>query len=258
MAVSTLRKRIRIGLAVFWLGVTAWLFANVQARGVDDALLTSSAAVRVAVTDTAFVFTPAADTTGAGLVFYPGALVDPAAYVPMARAVAEAGFPVVVVHLPFRLAPMARHRATLTERTLTHLGADPDRAWVVGGHSRGGALAATFAAAHAAALDGLLLVGTSHPRRDDLSALALDVTKIYGSEDGLASEEEVRAFASNLPDATHWARVEGGNHTGFAWYGWQLGDQRARISRAEQHAATVRAVVEALRRTDRSRGGPSA
>ena len=33
----------------------------------------------------------------AALVFYPGALVDPEAYVPMARAVADAGFPVVLL-----------------------------------------------------------------------------------------------------------------------------------------------------------------
>ena len=32
------------------------------------------------------------------------------------------------------------------------------------------------------------------------------------------------------------------------WYGWQLGDGSARISRPEQQAATVRAIIDQLRR----------
>lgn len=249
MATSRLHRRIRIGLAVFWIGVTGWMFLNMQARGVDDSVFESTPDVDVSTSPSLLAFKPANETAPAALLFYPGALADPKAYAPMARAVAEAGFEVVIVKLPFRLAPLERHRKELAARTRALIQKDDRRrAWVLGGHSRGGALAARLAPDLESVLSGLLLVGTSHPREDDLSGLGLDVTKIYGSEDGLASEGEVQEFASNLPETTHWVRIEGGNHAQFGWYGWQLGDGSARISRPEQQAATVGAIIDQLRR----------
>ena len=251
MATSRRRKGIRLALAVFWGAVAVWLFLNMQARGVASSVLKSGLSVRVSTSSTAIAFTPTADTSKAALLFYPGALADPNAYAPMARAVAEAGYEVVILKLPFRLAPFARDRAALTVRTRTFVQNDGGRhAWVIGGHSKGGALAAMFARDYESDVAGLLLIGTSHPREDDLSSLELDVTKVYGSEDGLASEAEVRQYAANLPATTHWVRVEGGNHAQFGWYGWQLGDGRAQISRTEQQAVTIRAIVDQLRRVD--------
>ncbi len=246
------RKRFRIGLIGFWLVVVAWLLWNMQAQGVEDALLVSDRDVTVSVSTDQIAFTPTADTMNAGLLFYPGALVAPNAYAPMARAVADAGFAVIIVETPYRLAPFARHRAELFERTQALIEADSsDRAWIVGGHSKGGKLAALFARDHAPLLGGLLLVGTSHPREDDLSALKLDVTKITGSNDGLASEAEIQQFAINLPPSTHWERIEGGNHRQFGYYGWQLGDGTAQISRDEQQAHLLDAVLRQLERVRR-------
>lgn len=261
MTKSKRRKRIRLALAVFWLAVVAWLFLNMQARGVDASVLKSGPVVTVSTTSATLTFTPTANTAATGLLFYSGALVDPEAYAPMARDIAEAGFEVIVVKPPFRLAPFERHREELFRRTRELIQATDDRVagggvaggrreWVIGGHSKGGALAAAFARDHESDVAGLLLVGTSHPREDDLSGLGLDVTKIYGSEDGLASEAEVLQFAPNLPDSTHFVRIEGGNHAQFGWYGWQLGGGRAGISRSEQHAMTVRSILDQLRRID--------
>lgn len=241
-------RHIPLALATFWLFATAWMLWNMQARDVDAATFESDSKVTVSVSPGAVAFTPNADTAGVGLLFYPGALADPDAYAPMARAVAEAGYEVILVELPFRLAPFERHRTALAERTRTIIETNSRRAWVIGGHSKGGKLAAQFARDHASVLAGLLLVGTSHPREDDLSRLTLDVTKVYGTEDGLASEEEVDRFGSNLPETTHWTRIEGGNHAQFGWYGWQIGDGRAQITRTEQQAATVRAIVDQLER----------
>ena len=249
MATSPRRKYIRIGLAVFWLAAMGWVFSNMQARGVDSSVLSSGPTVTVSTSPSAIAFTPKPDTARVGLLFYPGAMVDPKAYAPLARAVAEAGYEVVVLELPFRLAPLETHRSQLAQRTMARIRNDGrNRAWVVGGHSKGGALAAAFARDHESALAGLLLIGTSHPREDDLSALSLDVAKVFGSEDGLASEDEIRQFAKNLPQATNWTRIEGANHAQFGWYGWQLGDGSAAITRSAQQAATVRAVLDQFQR----------
>lgn len=220
-----------------------------QARDVDAAVLASGSNVRVSISSSSLRFAPIPDTAAAALVFFPGAIVDPVAYTPMARAIAEAGFEVVILPLPYRLAVLDRHEADLAERTIAVVESDvADRAWVVGGHSRGGALAAAFVRDHEATTTGLLLLGTSHPREDDLSRLRIDVAKVFASEDGLASEAEVHQFAPNLPPSTHWTRIEGGNHAQFAWYGWQIGDHGASISREEQQEITVRAIIEQLQR----------
>lgn len=145
MATSRRRKHIRIGLAVFWLSAVAWLLLNMQARGIDPAVLQSDDSVHVSVTATTLAFTPAIDTARVGLLFYPGALADPKAYAPMARAVAEAGYEVIVIELPFRTAPLKRHREQVVQRTRAFTLSEGGRRWMIGGHSKGGALAAQFA-----------------------------------------------------------------------------------------------------------------
>jgi hypothetical protein len=47
--------------------------------------------------------------------------------------------------------------------------------------------------------------------------------------------------------------IDGGNHSQFGYYGFQLGDHRATVSRAEQQAQTIRALLHAM-----SRAGVSA
>ncbi len=121
---------------------------------------------------------------------------------------------------------------------------------MIAGHSLGGVFAARFARDYPDLTDGLVLIGTSHPRDFDLSQRSIPVTKILGTRDGLASEEEIRRNASNLPKSTRWVRIEGGNHAQFGWYGVQIGDNLATISRADQQEQAARAVRETLATVD--------
>jgi hypothetical protein len=73
------------------------------------------------------------------------------------------------------------------------------------------------------------------------------VTKIYASNDGLASVEEVGTNAIYLPEDTNWVLIEGGNHSQFGYYGVQLGDNPATISRERQQEITVEAILAVLR-----------
>lgn len=59
--------------------------------------------------------------------------------------------------------------------------------FVLAGHSQGGKMAAQFAYENKNVLLGLILRGTSHPRVIDLSSFTLPVSKLYASNDGLAS-----------------------------------------------------------------------
>jgi hypothetical protein len=93
------------------------------------------------------------------------------------------------------------------------------------------------------------LIGTSHPKEEtfDLSNTSLAVTKIYASNDGLASVEEVGTNAIYLPEDTNWVLIEGGNHSQFGYYGVLLGDNPATISREQQPELTVDAIIAVLR-----------
>lgn len=252
MAISKyVHRGIRIFFATFWLIAFSWLFYSMQARGFDPSILESDDDVRVHATEETIRFEPVADTTTAGLIFYPGALVDPDAYAPLARQLAEAGYRAIVVKVPYRLDVFYWQWEEVVARTSAVISEDANRRWILGGHSRGGKMAARLAGERPEWFKGLLLVGTSHPREDDLSHLQLDVVKVYGSEDGLASEEEIEAFAINLPAGTRFVRVDGGNHRQFGYYGWQLGDRRATIDREAQLRQTVEAILEQLRRVER-------
>ena len=183
------------------------------------------------------------------LIFFPGALVSPVAYAPLVRAAANAGFPAYIVELPRRGAFGGADDPAL-ELRFDRLLAQPDtpRRWIIAGHSRGAVVAARLAATQRAGFGGLVLIGTTHPRDVDLSALTATVTKVVGTRDGIARPEDVEANRAMLPPATHWVWVEGGNHSQFGWYGFQPLDRRATIPAAVQRTTMIRAVLDALGR----------
>jgi hypothetical protein len=71
------------------------------------------------------------------------------------------------------------------------------------------------------------------------------VLSLYGTRDmaGVQKFEESRAM---LPEGTQYVVIEGGNHAQFGDYGEQPGDNPALISRAEQQAQVVEAVIAFL------------
>jgi pimeloyl-ACP methyl ester carboxylesterase len=182
-----------------------------------------------------------------GLLFFPGALVDPLAYAPLARSAAAAGFPTWIVELPRRGAFGGAESPELRARWQALLRRpDAPARWLVAGHSRGAVVASQLAAEGFDGFAGLVLIGSSHPRDVDLSTLRVPVTKIVGTRDGLASRPEVEANRALLPASTRWVWIDGGNHSQFGWYGFQPGDRRATITAARQRSIMTRAVLDAL------------
>jgi alpha-beta hydrolase superfamily lysophospholipase len=185
-------------------------------------------------------------------VFFPGALVDPAAYAPLARAVAVAGYTVMIMELPRRGAFGGADDPALLSRTAREMQTAGGR-WVVAGHSRGAVVASAFAARHPSILAGLVLIGTTHPRDVDLSTLTIPVTKVVGTDDGIAPERKSEETRHLLPAHTRWVRIEGGNHSQFGWYGFQPFDGFAGISAGEQRSQMIAAVLDVIRAVE-SRG----
>jgi hypothetical protein len=199
----------------------------------DDAVLVQ--------TEPWLVFQPAGDLLATGLILYPGARVDPRAYAPAARALAEEGYLVVIVPMPLNLAFFAPRRAGEVMAAFPRV-----EHWAVGGHSLGGAMAANFALTHPEAVKGLALWAAYPASGDDLSDHQLAVSSIYGTRDGVATPAEIDASRPLLPASTYWTAIEGGNHAQFGWYGPQPGDNDATITREEQQAQIVAATLQLL------------
>lgn len=243
-----------LGSAAFVI-FTAWSVIAYRASSIAQAALQSDARVQVTRAADSWTFTPRGDRAQTtGLLFFPGSLVSPIAYAPLARAAAIAGFSATILELPRRGAFGGANDPQLFARASALIAArgGPDL-WIVAGHSRGAVVATQLAADRPKGLAGLILIGSSHPRDVSLAALEIPVAKIVGTRDGLASPDEVKANRHNLPASTHWVWIEGGNHSHFGWYGFQPGDHIARIPAADQRTAMIEAVLEMMRAVNEHR-----
>jgi hypothetical protein len=206
------------------LAVVFLVWANVVMQGTRSAALQVWRDDRVSVRDAgdAVVMTPTSSADGRGIVFIPGAKVDPYAYLATFREVVASGTTVVItkptLHLAFfdtrPLATFQAHAPTV-------------RTWAVGGHSLGGVRACQLAKD----ADGLLLLGSYCA--EDVSRSYVDVLSVSGSRDGLSTPAKVAAARHLLPTTATVTEIRGANHAEFGAYGDQPGDGRATISRAD-------------------------
>lgn len=255
------RRRLWKRVRQIWVatGITAtvafvtWSLIAYRASAEAISSLHSDSSVRVTHAEGVWQIVPNGrqDARHAAFVFFPGALVDPRAYAPLARAVASAGYAAYIVELPRRGAFGGATAPEVQMRLQAALqGLNESVKVVIGGHSRGAVVASQMVSQRPADFAGLILIGTSHPRDADLSSLDLPVVKIVGTRDGLATRPEVQQNAAKLPSSTRWIWVEGGNHSQFGWYGFQPGDWTATIEASEQRQRLIDAVLTTLRDVD--------
>lgn len=179
----------------------------------------------------------------AGFIFYPGGRVLSEAYAPPMREIAEAGYLVVVPSMPLNLAVFSPDKASDV------IAAYPEiETWVIGGHSLGGSMAATYASANPDVIDGIVLWASYPQASDSLADEEMAAASVYGMLDGLLPVETVEESRSYLPQDTAFIGIDGGNHAQFGSYGEQSGDNDATVSRETQQAAAVEATLEVLAR----------
>lgn len=203
--------------------------------------LESGAGVTVS-NDHWLTFAPAdSDASRTGFIFYPGGRVLAEAYAPVLRQIAEAGYLVVAPAMPLNLAVLAPETASKV------MDAHPEiEHWVIGGHSLGGAMAATYAHAHPERVDGLVLWASYPQDSDSLAETGMTVASIYGTLDGVASLDNIDASRGDFPTDAAFVAIEGGNHAQFGDYGDQSGDNPATITRAEQQVQAAAATLTVL------------
>lgn len=216
--------------AVFGVYVNDYYHADASA----GAALQSDALVTVTEQDGSWVFAP--DEPSAGLIFYPGGKVENTAYAPLLYDLAADGVLCVLVEMPCNLAVLDRNAADGIAEKFPQIDS-----WYIGGHSLGGAMAASYVAKHSEELDGLVLLAAYSTA--DLTDSGLRVYTTYGSEDGVLNREKYGADCGNLPPNTVETVITGGCHAGFGSYGPQKGDGAPTISAEEQQQQTADAVA---------------
>ncbi len=215
--------------------LASFLYVRDYARSDETAIACLQGTPLTSVSETAeglFIDGPGKDTA---FIFYPGAKVEYTAYLPMLVSLAEKNIDCFLVKMPGNLAIFGQAKAgrILKEYDYPH--------WLLGGHSLGGAMAASYAAKEADAFDGLILLA-AYPTKD-LSGQSLSVLSVYGSEDGVLNREKLEEGRSLMPAAYTELVIEGGNHAGFGNYGKQKGDGEASLSSEEQQKQTIEAIL---------------
>lgn len=225
-------------LALVVVGFLAW--AHTVMIGDREAALEvwTNDAVEITETDHSFVLRSVLTGDGDGLVFVPGAKVDPFAYAStLAGVVEDAGVTVVITKPTLNL-------AFFDTRPLDVFTADAPEVerWAVGGHSLGGVRACQLATAPTDTdVAGIVLFGSYCA--EDVSESGLDVLSVSGSNDGLSTPADIARNAPLLPKDTTFVEIEGGNHADFGDYGVQPGDGDSTVPRSAVRSTITDALV---------------
>lgn len=209
------------------VGVIVWSQVGVMAAE-PEPLAAVRADERIRITDdaAAIVMAPASGSSDVGLVYIPGAKVDPWAYASkLSGVVAEDDVTVVITKPWFNLAFFDLRPLD----AFTSLAPEVD-AWIVGGHSLGGVRACLLASD----ADALALFASYCA--SDISDSGLPVLSIGGPEDGLSTPQKIADERHLLPADAQLEQIDGASHSSFGDYGPQSGDGTPTISDADMTA----------------------
>lgn len=190
------------------------------------------------------------DNNKAGIIFYPGGLVDPHAYINQLQDFAlEEQRAVIILKVSSNLAILNTQKASSIIQEFPNI-----RRWIVGGHSLGGSTACIDISKNPDSFAGLFLLAAYSV--DDLTAINIPMISILGSRDGVLDIGKYDSNRDNLPvnvfvdfpsdlptqgtiGSTICYEIEGGNHAQFGNYGTQEGDRDASISSEDQQSLTL-------------------
>ncbi|MFD1550731.1 hypothetical protein DNU06_05990 [Putridiphycobacter roseus] len=197
------------------------------------------------------------DVSKAGIVFYPGGLVDPHAYITSFKdLVLEDNRVVVILKVSANLAILNSKKASSVISEVTYI-----NQWIVGGHSLGGSTACIDVFNHPDNFKGLFLLAAYSV--NDLAAYNLPCVSITASHDEVLELASFNENKVNLPEEinisspaelpigstvgkTIYYEIEGGTHAQFGNYGSQEGDGMAIISPDAQQLLVIKMLQKFL------------
>ncbi|MEK3796741.1 alpha/beta hydrolase [Peribacillus sp. FSL H8-0477] len=244
-----MRKFLKISalLAVILLvgGFAGFYFWSQFTYDGTDQLETLVPIDEIDVVDNWLVLTPEEKAEG-GIVLYPGAKVEPAAYRYYAQGLADAGYLVVIPQMTFNFAIFNQNIAEDVMEQYPEI-----KNWYVEGHSLGGVAASGFAYTHQEEISGVILLGSYPADSTDFSDTDIPMLSLFAEHDGLTTPEKIKETKSLLSTDVLLHQIEGGNHAGFGMYGSQKGDKNATISVKDQQDEMIKTTTAWLKKYDK-------
>jgi hypothetical protein len=238
------KKRFLIPGAILILVLVFWSILKINTYKPDSIALEamkSDNEIDVKI-DKNIIFTPKNKIADTGFIFYPGGLVEPEAYAPICKKISEKGYKVIIVPMPLNLAIFGEARASSVMKD------NPDiKNWVIGGHSLGGVMAASYTFKHTDSIKGLALYASYPQEKHNLESKEVKVISLWGGNDKVADIEKVKAAKSILPEGAKFMQIDGGNHSQFGNYGFQKGDGIATTSYEEQQKKAAEQTIDLIK-----------
>nr|WP_279663464.1 alpha/beta hydrolase [Ectobacillus ponti] len=176
-----------------------------------------------------------------GIVLYPGAKVEPAAYSYYAKGLAAAGYTVIIPRVAFHFALLDVNKAKEA------IAAYPSvKTWYTAGHSLGGVAAASYAYGHQKEIAGVIFLGSYPAASNDFSKTDVPMLSLYAEYDGLSTISKIDDTKHLLSKKAELYEIQGGNHAQFGIYGKQKGDHDAKIPAKQQQDEMIAATANWL------------
>ncbi len=193
-------------------------------------------------------------------IFYPGGLVVPNSYLKWQDKLVQKRpqMRIVTVKMPSNLAVLNSNKG----KRLFAAFSDTEK-WYIGGHSLGGAMLGNLVANNPETFSAIFYLA-AYPANDKLKEFEGSILSIWGSEDGLVSDEDIEERKDLLPtpyemksftdfpdevrNKTMYYKMLGANHAQFGHYGEQDGDNTARLTTDEQQEAMRTLMIQLLDR----------
>lgn len=234
------KKIILYPLAIMILVLAGfWLYVQIRTYPAESAALEAIQTdpyLQIKEERTHFILMPDdVDPNRIPLIFYPGGLVAPEAYLyKMGRVAVKLDTDVYIVKAPFNAA-IFNINAAGRIMDIYNL----DQAWV-GGHSLGGISACRFVESGDDRIYGLFMFGSYCDR--SIKNFSGPVLSIMGLQDEIINRSNYSEATLNLAEGALILEVEGLNHSDFGNYGLQAGDGASSFSDSEVIALIVSAI----------------
>lgn len=220
------------GLLIIFVSSLWYLSIHYTAQDEATAVLADLSSAKVSEIEEGY-FVDGTDKNTA-LIFYQGAKVDAAAYLPLMKQLADKGIDCFLLKTPFDMPIFNRNAADKI------IGKYDYDTFLLGGHSMGGMVAAGYAAEHSDAVDGVVLLA-AYPTETISDSVGM--LSVYGTNDKVLDMETYDNAKQFFPVRCTEVIIDGGNHAQFGNYGAQSGDGEAEITAQEQQKQTAAAIT---------------
>lgn len=190
--------------------------------------------------ETGFQIDNTENDSNKALIFYPGGLVEPEAYLyNLSQISKELQLDIFLVKFPLNLGVLDIDIANRVRE------ANPSvTKWYIAGHSLGGSMACRNVLNNLDKYEVLFLMSAYCDQ--SITEFKGKVVSIVGSNDGVINKEVLESSTSNLPVNNIEIKIEGMTHAQFGSYGEQRGDGVSEISDDEVVERLVEIIEEAI------------